>query len=334
MDNRMPRVFIGSSREAQDYVDAIHRQLRYIAEVTPWTAGVFGASRYTLDDLDEQLNSNDFAVFVFAPDDLVISRGEGTYRTRDNTVFEMGMFWGKLKRERVFFLVPNKLSRNDRDMAGFALPSDFNGLGSLEYEVRDDQNYIAAVNWACTEIKQRIQELKHYPDPVVLLEEMDKDLTTMKKIRRFYIRFTKLLIRGETRLHDCLFEAIRDSHTCPADYDVIGVGIWTATDEGIRYLSGDVGIDRFYPFSINEDRDEKDKILVVDSYLTSKERVVELESSIISAYLVCYPINTHMISVHMEGRAKLSLEELRNMLDSNSELIRSVEDILGEMPNE
>lgn len=330
MDHRKPRVFIGSSREAQRYVDAIHDQLSYVAEVTPWTAGVFGASRYTLEELDEQLNSNDFAVFVFAPDDLVVSRGEESYRARDNTVFEMGMFWGKLKRERVFFLVPNKMPQNE----AFTLPSDFNGLGSLEYEIRDDRNERAAVNRACSEIKQRIEDLKLHPDPVVLLDEMDKALTTMTMVRRFYNRFTKLLLRGRTHLHDCLFQAIRDSHTCPADYAVTGVGVWTATKEGIQYLSGDVGIGRFYDFSVNKGKGETDKILVVDSYLTSKERVVELQSSIICSYLVCYPINNHVISVHMEGRTQLSPSELSNMLDANSELIRNVEDLLGEMSHE
>ncbi|SIT72871.1 TIR domain-containing protein [Edaphobacillus lindanitolerans] len=328
MENRMPRVFIGSSREAQVYVDAIHEQLNYVAEVTPWTAGVFGANRYTLEDLDQQLNSNDFAVFVFAPDDLVISRGEESYRARDNTVFEMGMFWGKLKRERVFFLVPNKAPNN------FTIPSDFNGLGRLEYEVRDDQNYEAAVNRACSAIKRRIEDLNLFQDPIDLLEEMEKDLTAMRKIRLFYKRFTKLIMRRQTRPHDCLFEAIRDSHTCPADYDVTGVGIWTATDEGIQYLSGDVGIGRFYPFSINQSKGGMDKILVVESYLTSKEQVVELQNSVIRSYLMCYPIRSHVISVHMEGRANLSPEELRKMLDANCMLIGCVKDLLGEMSNE
>jgi hypothetical protein len=36
----------------------------------------------------------------------------------------------------------------------FALPSDFNGLGALEYEVRDDRNYEAAVSRACSQIKK------------------------------------------------------------------------------------------------------------------------------------------------------------------------------------
>ncbi|KZE38851.1 hypothetical protein AV656_08085 [Bhargavaea cecembensis] len=330
MDNRKPRVFIGSSREAQVYVEAIHEQLSYVAEVTPWTAGVFGASRYTLEDLDEQLASNDFAVFVFAPDDLVISRGESTYRARDNTVFEMGMFWGKLKRERVFFLVPNQVTENDV----FTLPSDFSGLGALEYEVRHDQNYEAAVSRACSQIKRRIADLKLYTDPFDLLREMEKDLTLLLKIRRFYLRFTKLLLRGQSPLYDCLYEAIRDSYHCPTDFSVVGVGVWEATEEGMQYLSGDVGIDRFYPFSINDGKKDKDKILVVDSYLTSKEQVVKLQSSIANTYLACFPISKHVISVNLEGRAHLSPEQLTEMLDANAELIRSVEEVLREVPNE
>jgi hypothetical protein len=157
---------------------------------------------------------------------------------------------------------------------------------------------------------------------------MERDLTSLLKIRRFYLRFTKLLLRGRSHLYDGLFEAIRDSYHSPTDYSVVGVGVWEATNEGIQYLSGDVGIDQFYPFTINDGKKDEDKILVVDSYLTSKEQVVKLQSSISNTYLVCFPISKHVISVHLEGRGHLSPDQLTEVLDANAELIRSIEEVL------
>ena len=69
---RKPRVFIGSAREAIPYVNGIHSQLSYIAEVTPWSAGAFQSNNYPMEDLESQVDSNDFAVFVFSPDDNLI----------------------------------------------------------------------------------------------------------------------------------------------------------------------------------------------------------------------------------------------------------------------
>ncbi|MEH7454793.1 TIR domain-containing protein [Gottfriedia acidiceleris] len=63
---------------------------------------------YTMDDLEKQLDTNDFAVFIFTPDDIIEVRNEKYLATRDNTMFEMGLFWGRLKRGRVFYIMPNE----------------------------------------------------------------------------------------------------------------------------------------------------------------------------------------------------------------------------------
>ncbi|GAA0337569.1 hypothetical protein GCM10008967_29790 [Bacillus carboniphilus] len=148
-----PKLFIGSARESIEYVDAIHEQLHYVAEVTPWSAGTFAALEYTMESLERQLDMNDFAVFVFSPDDVVNTRGNITFKTRDNTIFEMGLFWGRLRRGRVFYIIPD-LIPNQEGVEGYRLPSDLDGLTVLKYEIRTDQNFEAAVNRACRAIKQ------------------------------------------------------------------------------------------------------------------------------------------------------------------------------------
>lgn len=120
-----------------------------------------------MEDLEAQVDSNDFAVFVFSPDDLVIMRGKTYLQPRDNTIFEMGLFWGKLRRRRVFYIIPNTVTREvgEFTVEDFHIPSDLAGLTVLTYEIRGDGNYTAAVNVSCHAIKTAIAKEGLFIDP-------------------------------------------------------------------------------------------------------------------------------------------------------------------------
>ena len=72
-----PRLFIGSSVEGLNIAYAAQKNLMHDAEVTVWPQGVFALSKSALDSLISQLDNEDFALFVFSPDDLVLIRGDG-----------------------------------------------------------------------------------------------------------------------------------------------------------------------------------------------------------------------------------------------------------------
>lgn len=98
-----PKVFIGSSREGITIANAIHANLTYEAECTVWKDGVFQPSSSTLVDLMRILRNSDFAIFVFSPDDVSIMRDNMDQVVRDNVLFELGLFIGRLGQERCFF---------------------------------------------------------------------------------------------------------------------------------------------------------------------------------------------------------------------------------------
>jgi predicted nucleotide-binding protein len=52
------------------------------------------------------LNGSDFGVFVFPPDDVVRMRKKEHQAIRDNVIFELGLFIGRLGRERNFIVMP------------------------------------------------------------------------------------------------------------------------------------------------------------------------------------------------------------------------------------
>lgn len=157
-----PKIFIGSSREGVNIADAIHSNLTYDAECTVWKDGVFQLSENTLGSLVRVLRESDFGVFVFSPDDVSFMRGKENSVVRDNVLFELGLFIGRLGPERCFFLIPD----NATDLR---LPSDLAGVTPGRYEgSRSDGNWMAALNPACMQIKMMMGRLKSFQDAAMV----------------------------------------------------------------------------------------------------------------------------------------------------------------------
>jgi hypothetical protein len=149
-----PRLFVGSSSENLEIAYAVQENLEQVAEVTVWTQGVFSPSKYNLESLVDALFKTDFGVFIFAPDDITTTRGQDRQTVRDNVIFELGMFVGRLGRERSFILMPKSAQAN------LHLPSDLLGLSPATYNAeRRDGNIGAALGPVCSEISRHITRL-------------------------------------------------------------------------------------------------------------------------------------------------------------------------------
>ncbi|MFS1963312.1 TIR domain-containing protein [Vibrio lentus] len=86
-------------------------ELEHEAEPTIWSQGVFNLNQNTLSELLNALNTFDAAIFVLSPDDVVKIRGTEQTVTRDNVVFELGMFIGRLGADKTFMVKPSSLPR-------------------------------------------------------------------------------------------------------------------------------------------------------------------------------------------------------------------------------
>ncbi|MCM3570433.1 TIR domain-containing protein [Neobacillus mesonae] len=326
-----PKLFIGSAKESIEYVDAIHESLSHAAEVTPWSAGAFLPLEYNMETLERQLDENDFAVFVFSPDDVVNIRGTITFTTRDNTLFEMGLFWGRLRRGRVFYMIPGTIPENE-EAKGFRLPSDLDGLTVLRYEIRSDNNYTAAVNVACRAIKRKIAELSFFKDPAKLLAEaqanMDKDYALIRILRTL----SKRLLSDPSKKFEYLQEAVRNAYQAPDYYYVEAIGVWLAEgQEGLRQIAGNDGQGEFYPFHINETREDTERIVVIDCFLQSTELVFQKNSTAFdNTYVLCYPIGNQLVlTVAITGKRTLSQEEIDEIFLDNYNLLSTINTIFG-----
>ena len=144
-----PRVFVGSSSEGLAIANKVQELLAHDATVVVWNQGtVFGLGSATLEALERAVLEYDFAVFVFAPDDELHTRGEAKPVARDNVVFELGLFTGKLGRTRAVVLNPGS--------GAVALPSDLLGITTASYDAKEN-DLAASLGPPCNRIRNAIR---------------------------------------------------------------------------------------------------------------------------------------------------------------------------------
>jgi predicted nucleotide-binding protein len=149
--NDKPKLFIISSTEALDVANEIASGLQHDALPVVWTNGVFWASSYPLEALETAVENSDFAVAVAKFEDVVHTRGSSHPAMRDNVVFELGMFIGRLGRHRTFLVHPK--------LPDLELPSDLKGITPLSYIVPTKADELTPrVGPVCTAIRKIMSE--------------------------------------------------------------------------------------------------------------------------------------------------------------------------------
>ena len=147
-----PEVFVGSSVERLDIANTLQEHLEYEMNLTVWNQDIFRPSSFALIDLERAARRFHFAIFVFAPDDIVTIREDRATAVRDNVVFEFGLFVGALGLARCFLLMP-------RGQETLHLPTDLLGLTPLTYAAdRLQANMLAALGPAANRVRRAVRE--------------------------------------------------------------------------------------------------------------------------------------------------------------------------------
>jgi hypothetical protein len=152
-----PVLFIGSSSESLDIAYAAQENLEDCAQAIVWKQGLFDLSRNFLDSLLDTLDEANFGLFVFAPDDLTRIRGHVMETARDNVVFELGLFIGRLGRERTFIIMPKD---NNKDNMDLHLPSDLLGINTASFaQPENPELLLGALGAACNQVRRAIRKV-------------------------------------------------------------------------------------------------------------------------------------------------------------------------------
>ena len=151
--NDLPVLFVGSSVEGLAIAQEIQLGLKHDRiKVRPWNMpGVFGPGGVSIDELIREVDLSDFAAFVFGPDDKVFSREEEYEAPRDNVVFELGLFMGRLDRNRSFIVKDQH--------ADIKIPTDLLGVTPITYVTQPGEDYSASVATICTELRKVIKSV-------------------------------------------------------------------------------------------------------------------------------------------------------------------------------
>ncbi|WP_310291241.1 TIR domain-containing protein [Rhizobium sp. BE258] len=146
------RVFIISSAEALPVARLVRNAFEHDPFITTiWTDGVFRVANYTLTSLEAEIDDSDFAVAIAHADDLTESRGKDWPSPRDNVVFELGLFMGRLGRQRAILMEP----REEK----VKLPSDLSGITTIPYRFENGRDAAAQIAPACDKLRQHILDL-------------------------------------------------------------------------------------------------------------------------------------------------------------------------------
>jgi hypothetical protein len=192
----LPIVFIASASEGLNVVapaqTLLTKALDRVAEVRLWPR-TFGLTRAYIESLERNLDLSDFAVVVLTPDDKTESRGSGQLSPRDNVIFELGLFFGRLGRNRCFLIV-----QQDVDLK---LPTDLRGLENAAFSIPPGQDVDeTALASACARIAEAIcQAINELPSKPRI---SDQERAIKEAMRRFGDRirgtwWERIQARGE-----------------------------------------------------------------------------------------------------------------------------------------
>jgi hypothetical protein len=135
------RLFIGSSSEELKLSEAARTLLEKDFDVTIWNeklwdTSVFKINQNFLADLLKASLQFDFGILIGTNDDKVVFRGKEMLQPRDNVLFELGLFTGRLGVSKCAFLIDSEIK----------LLSDLNGLTLARFKKSDVSSFNDAVN--------------------------------------------------------------------------------------------------------------------------------------------------------------------------------------------
>lgn len=137
---RKRKIFIGSSTEELKLAESAKKILEPEFEVTIWNdkiwdSAVFRINNNFLQDLLRATLQFDFGILLGTADDKVNIRGKDVLQPRDNILFELGLFMGRLGISKCAFIVEKELN----------ILSDIEGISLSRFSKKEEGSFIDAV---------------------------------------------------------------------------------------------------------------------------------------------------------------------------------------------
>jgi hypothetical protein len=140
-----PTLFIASSKEAKDIALAVKKHFQPFCNTDIWTDNVFAKNKTFLESLLNFSSFYDFSIVLLTADDKRIVRKKRYAVPRDNLLFELGLFMGRLGTHRAFALAEDKIK----------ILSDFHGVSLASFS-RTKSPKAESLRMACEQIREEM----------------------------------------------------------------------------------------------------------------------------------------------------------------------------------
>lgn len=206
------RIFIASSSGALLYAQQLAELLKQEKNLYPvvWneSGAVFELGKTYIESLEDALYDFDIAIVIFHPDDSGKIKGEKTHFTRDNVVFEYGLFFGRLGREKCYVVYPNNLD--------LRIPSDLMGMHNAPYEYLDTKNaetVKSLMSNAAKMIISRIGEVSHEKrTPPANIQVIGSHLHLATTQRKIFNQLLNCIREGITLPEEILYWSVTSAN--------------------------------------------------------------------------------------------------------------------------
>lgn len=117
-------------------------------DVRVWDDDTFHLGDHPLESLGRQMLLSDFALLIVHPDDKIVEKGkDDTYTTRDNVLFELGLFIGALGKKRGFFLAVN--DHTGKKEKKVKIPTDLVGIIRMQVNLVSKKTFDKPLQKQC-----------------------------------------------------------------------------------------------------------------------------------------------------------------------------------------
>ena len=138
------RLFLMTSKAASDAASALEKACADQFTIVTWKEGGLHGANYAIASLEHMLDQSDVAIAIAEPS---VDGRHG----RDNIIFELGFFMGRLGRHRTFLLEP----RGEKS----ELPPELAGVHTLTWPHHPGADVSEAIAPVCAKLTQLITEL-------------------------------------------------------------------------------------------------------------------------------------------------------------------------------
>lgn len=253
-----PRIFIGSSTEGLPVAQRIKAFFEPDYDCYIWNDNIFQFNEGFLETLLKSASLFDFGFMVFAADDVTKIRDQEYETTRDNVLFEYGLFLGRVGIDRAYIIKEDNVK----------IPSDIVGITLLSYKTHD----INGTKQPDDSFDTQLSKLKKKIDEKVALGHLGLLPSTVIAIS-YFENFVKLLADeimrqgNNIKIGDKTYKAGRIRIVIPRTLDADMKRQATIYFRKIHFESCPIATShRSYPIYVesSSDGDVKDEALIAD----------------------------------------------------------------------